>query len=86
MTREVIESLDCVSCVRMVGETIRRCAEQIFEDMDSSLVILMMRGHILGGNEGESRGCIRMCAGGKPVNRANNPLVYFSISFEIEIL
>ena len=69
----------------MVRETILICSEQAFEDMYSGFVMLMMRGHYK--RQGiKSQGHDRVCAGVKPVDRANDALLDFSTLFEIGIL
>ena len=43
MMREVVESLQSIAAVGVVGDTIICCAEEIFDGMDGSFVMLMVR-------------------------------------------
>ena len=52
---EVVESLERLGGIGVERDTIFACVEEIFENMDGSLIMLVMWGHVVGRKEGERR-------------------------------
>ena len=49
---EVVESLERLGGIGVERDSIFACAEEILEDMDGSLIMLVMWGHVVGRKKG----------------------------------
>ena len=70
----------------MKGDAIFACADEIFEGMDGSFVMLLVGCHVVGREKGETWADVGVCTCSEPVDAANNALVDFEALFEIWIV
>ena len=86
MVREMIEGLERVARIRMVGDTVVASAIEILEDMDSGLIMLSAWSITVRGKEGQRGRNIGTGALSQPVNRADNTLVDFGTTLKVRIV
>ena len=70
----------------MVGDSVFVGAKEILEGVDVSLIVVLARCHVVGGEKSKARANVWASARGKPVDTSDDALIDFGAAFQIRIV